>query len=169
MSAITQPLRDEHRQLLVRLEALRETADAAGYAPSAAFAAMVEEALDFLSYHLLPHARAEEAFLYPAVARVLGAPRGTATMSRDHVEVERLARELRALRPAHPDDDLDVAKLRALRQVLYGLYAVVQLHFAKEEEVYLPLLDAGLGPEEAQVLFERMEATAASEKRAAPV
>ena len=46
---------------------------------------------------------------------------------------------------------------RELRRVLYGLYAVVKLHFAKEEEVYLPLLDRELTADEAQALFERME------------
>jgi len=30
--------------------------------------------------------------------------------------------------------------------VLYGLYAIVKLHFAKEEEVYLPILDQRLTP-----------------------
>ena len=38
---------------------------------------------------------------------------------------------------------------QALRRVLYGLYAVVTVHFAKEEEVYLPILDARLTREEA--------------------
>jgi hypothetical protein len=40
--------------------------------------------------------------------------------------------------------------------VLYGLYAVVKIHFAKEEEVYLPILDARLTADEAHQLFEAM-------------
>jgi hypothetical protein len=44
--------------------------------------------------------------------------------------------------------------------VLYGLYALVTLHFAKEEELYLPLLDARLSPEAARGMFEAMEEAA---------
>ena len=45
--------------------------------------------------------------------------------------------------------------------MLYGLYALVKVHFAKEEEVYLPMLDARLAPQEAQKMFRAMEAAAA--------
>ena len=52
----------------------------------------------------------------------------------------------------------------ALRRVLYGLYALVKVHFAKEEEVYLPLLDARLAEGEAHAMFEAMEAVAKEAK-----
>jgi hypothetical protein len=39
---------------------------------------------------------------------------------------------------------------------------VVALHFEKEEEIYLPILDASFRPEEADELFRRMEAAAGS-------
>jgi iron-sulfur cluster repair protein YtfE (RIC family) len=51
---------------------------------------------------------------------------------------------------------------RALQRALYGLYAVVRLHFAKEEEVYLPVLDAGLSPEDATEMFRAMHEAAKS-------
>jgi hypothetical protein len=41
----------------------------------------------------------------------------------------------------------------------------VSVHFAKEEEIYLPLLDAGLTPGEATGMFERLEAAAAAAHR----
>jgi hypothetical protein len=47
---------------------------------------------------------------------------------------------------------------------LYGLYALVKVHFAKEEEVYLPLLDARLTTGEAHAMFEAMEAAAKAAK-----
>jgi iron-sulfur cluster repair protein YtfE (RIC family) len=50
---------------------------------------------------------------------------------------------------------------RELRRILYGLYALVKLHFAKEEEIYLPLLDRRLSSEEGRDLFEAMEKEAA--------
>jgi iron-sulfur cluster repair protein YtfE (RIC family) len=48
--------------------------------------------------------------------------------------------------------------------VLYGLSAVIRVHFAKEEEIYLPILDAGLTPEEAHRMFEAMERAAQEAK-----
>lgn len=52
----------------------------------------------------------------------------------------------------------------ALRRILYGLYAIIKLHPAKEEEIYLPLLEARLYLEEADHLVEATESTAAEAK-----
>jgi hypothetical protein len=76
---------------------------------------------------------------------------------RDRVEVGRLAARLRGLRETLDAGELGPDEQRELRRLLYGLHAVVGLHFAKEEEVYLPLLDRELTAAEAQRLFERME------------
>jgi iron-sulfur cluster repair protein YtfE (RIC family) len=86
--------------------------------------------------------------------------RATATMSRDHVEVGRLKEELRLLRSKVSSGVTRESLLKSLRRVLYGLYALVKVHFAKEEEIYLPLLDAGLTPDDAQRMFEAMERAA---------
>jgi hypothetical protein len=48
---------------------------------------------------------------------------------------------------------------------LYGLYALVKVHFAKEEEIYLPLLDARLTAEEARQMFAALESAAAEAKQ----
>lgn len=85
----------------------------------------------FLADHLIPHAEVEERVLYPAIGRVLGAAEATATMSRDHVEIGRLARELREL--GKTADGLSEGRQATLRRVLYGLYTLVKVHFAKEE------------------------------------
>jgi hypothetical protein len=87
-------------------------------------------------------------------------------MSRDHVEIRRLTNELAALRTQITGGALSDDQARALRGLLYGFYAIVKLHFAKEEEVYLPLLDARLTPVEAQELFAAMERAAQAAKRA---
>jgi hypothetical protein len=42
------------------------------------------------------------------------------------------------------------------------------VHFAKEEEIYLPLLDNALSPAEAEAMFAAMEAAAAVAKAAHP-
>ena len=71
------------------------------------------------------------------------------------MEVVALTQELTRLRDSLTDAPT-ADQRRALQRALYGLYAVVRLHFAKEEEVYLPVLDAGLSPEEATVMFRAM-------------
>jgi len=160
MAIPTQPLRDEHQELLPHIHALRTAADGVGEDSAEAVRKNVDDAYEFLAHHLLPHAEAEEAALYPVVARVLGAPEATATMSRDHVEVGRLIEELGRLRERLGTGEADAATQRELRAVLYGLSALVKVHFAKEEEVYLPILDRSLTETEAQAMFQAMEAAA---------
>jgi iron-sulfur cluster repair protein YtfE (RIC family) len=89
MITLTQPLRDEHRELLPHIELLRTVADAIGEVPIVSLRQGVDEAYIFLTSHLLPHAQAEERALYPVVGRLMGAPEVTATMSRDHIEIAR--------------------------------------------------------------------------------
>ena len=95
--------------------------------------ALVGRVLDFLRNTLLPHAEWEEQVLYTAVGELLGDAKATATMSRDHVAIGRMVEAL-----AETDRE-DIARLQEL---LYGLHALITVHFEKEEEIYLPLLDA---------------------------
>ena len=166
MATVTQPLRDEHRELLPELEVLRTAGDAVGFAPAAEATKLVEEALAFLQRHLIPHAQAEEAALYPAVERLLGSPKATGTMRREHVEVGRLTEQLAGY--AGKIVGGDAKDLAQIRRLLYGLYAVVGVHFAEEEEVYLPILDEGLSADEANAMFAAMEAAAGVAKAAVP-
>jgi iron-sulfur cluster repair protein YtfE (RIC family) len=104
----------------------------------------------------------EDRVLYPVVARILGAPRATATMSRDHAAVTELARELAALRRELMVREVDTELLLALRRVLYGLYQLIEVHFSKEEEVFVPILEEGLTREEAERLVADMHDAARS-------
>ena len=141
MTTLTQSLRDEHKELLPHIELLRTVADAVGEVPIVSHRRSVNEAYAFLTHHLLPHAQAEERALYPVVGRLMGAPEATATMSRDHVEIGRLTEELGLLRSHLGDTSMSTEEEQTLRRVLYSLFALVRVHFAKEEEVYLPLLE----------------------------
>jgi iron-sulfur cluster repair protein YtfE (RIC family) len=160
MTTITQPLKEEHKELYPHIEDLKIAGLAVHGVLSPASLDKIDEALSFLTGHLLPHAHAEEAALYPAVQKVLGSPLATATMSRDHVEVERLTEELAQLRRQLTASEIGAGPANELKLLLYGLYTLVKVHFAKEEEVYLPLLDANLTAEEARDMFEAMEAAA---------
>lgn len=160
MTRLTQPLRDEHKELLPHLELLQTVADLVGDVPVALLRRSIDDAYAFLTHHLLPHAQAEERALYPVVGRLMSAPESTATMSRDHVEIGQLTAELGSLRSHLGGTSLGASEEKALRRVLYGLSALVRVHFAKEEEVYLPLLDARLTAEEADQMFAAMERAA---------
>lgn len=163
--SVTEPLREEHRGLLPSIELLRTAADAVGSAPPEELLARVRFAHEFLAGHLIVHATAEDEALYPVVDELLGAP-VTATMRRDHVEVARLTAELTELAGRLDVSGPSEADARELRRVLYGLYAVVRLHFAKEEEVYLPLLDERLDTRDAGMVFAGMEQAAEAARRA---
>jgi len=57
MARFTQPLRDEHKDLLPHLERLRTVADAIGDVPVVSLRQSVDDAYAFLTHHLLPHAQ----------------------------------------------------------------------------------------------------------------
>jgi iron-sulfur cluster repair protein YtfE (RIC family) len=161
MKTITEPLRDEHKELLPHIESLRiagESIHAHLFSPF--IREEVEKAYKFLTDELIPHAKAEDRALYPVVQKVMGAKEATATMSRDHVEVDRLTGELGDLLLKVDGTAITDEQTHAMRRILFGLYALVKVHFAKEEEVYLPLLDARLTEQEAAAMFESMERAA---------
>ncbi len=164
MYTITEPLREEHKELLPKIERIRRVADAVGLVPLETLRERVEEVHAFLARELLPHAKAEDAELYPVVARLMGAPEATATMRHDHVEVAGLVDELEAIEPELRAPSLPLGVEHALRRILYGLYTLVKVHFVEEEEIYLPLLEDRLGEDEAETMFAAMEAAAAREK-----
>jgi len=152
-----QPLRDEHAELAPHIDALRTAADAVSNVAPAELMVLVDGSYELLAHHLIPHAAAEEAALYPAVQRVVGAVEATATMARDHVEVHALTDELAGYRKQLAlTSALDDQLANGLRRVLYGLYHLVKVHFAKEEEVYLPILEERLSPDEATAMFNAM-------------
>lgn len=157
MRSVARTLREEHHELVPHIAFLRSTADLVGRASAEAVREDVDVVLGFLSHRLIPHAELEDRILYPAVAGLLGSPDATRTMSRDHVEVGRLTDDLRSARHRVVGAEIAPADACELRRLLYGLHALVSLHFAKEEEIYLPLIAARLAPEEAGALAEAME------------
>ena len=164
MATLPQRVRDEHRELRVRIEVLRTLADSIGSADAESIREGVGQAYAFLIHQLIPHAQAEEQVFYPTVGRLLRALEATQTMSRDHLEVIRLTEELEALRLHVFYTPVSEADERALRRVLYGLYAIIKLHLAKEEEIYLPILEARLAASEVGGLVQAMEGTAMEAK-----
>ncbi|GAA3223627.1 hypothetical protein GCM10017691_10770 [Pseudonocardia petroleophila] len=143
----------EHGTLSAALPLLRAAASRLVTDPGPDALHAVRRAHAVLVAEILPHERAEETELYPALAAPLG-PEATAPMSRAHAEIERLAARHGthlalagdAARPdgarpdgARPDGVLPYDRLEDVLAILYGLHTVLRLHFAQEEQNYFTL------------------------------
>jgi heavy metal translocating P-type ATPase len=130
----------EHDDLREVVEAVRDAADHLTDTADPAALDIVRRVDRLLNERLLPHELAEEHQLYPALAPALGGPEATATMSRAHCEIHRLARRIAThLQLADAQGGLRPEQLDDLRACLYGLHSVLRLHFIQEEESYFSL------------------------------
>lgn len=128
----------EHDQLQAARASVRQAADALSRGPSPSADAAVRRAFDLLVQDILPHEHAEDSQLYPALADYLRDPEAMVTMSREHTEIDRLTDRIRR----HLDDSphgIRADQIDDLRATLYGLDAVLTLHFAQEDEALFTL------------------------------
>lgn len=128
----TEEFRLHHKHLFEHVDHLRAAAREVPHLSPQERTLLKTRILDFLEGELGPHAAAEERRLYPEVGRLLGHHEATATMSYDHLAIRGRTREL-AETPVEATD--------RLQELLYGLFALIETHFRKEEEVYLPFLE----------------------------
>jgi len=163
MHTLTEPLRHEQRQFSNPIETIQETAAAVDDVSVPELRDRIDAIYAFLDEQFLAHASAEERAVDPLIERVMAVPRATETMVREHVEVTRLAQKLLALRDRLVYAYFGPDELRALRETLYDLHAILEVHLSKEEAIYLPPLDARISAAEA---IEMVEAIHAAEKRA---
>ncbi len=157
MEKATSALYEQHRTLQPKVDQLAMLADVIGEAPARPLRAGLDEVYGFLSGDLKAHGQAEREVLYPMVARMMGAPDAVATMARDHEEVDKMVQRLGAARAAVDGNQVSETSAKELRKLLYGLYAVLSVHLIKEEELYFPMLDRLLTPEEATRLMRDLE------------
>ena len=145
--ALVARFRSEHRVMRPELDHLRGVADEIGVVPDAQALRDVRVIQRFLATDLIPHEQAEDRALYPVIGRALGGTDPTGSMSRAHVEIahlsSRLDRVLEDVDPLAPD----VEELAEIRRLLYGLHAILRLHFAQEDEGMFSLSrDEGSSP-----------------------
>lgn len=133
MTRPTEPFRQEHAELMQHIE---HVAQAAREMPELSIEerdALRRRITGFLRGSLVPHARAEEEILYPEWAKLVGFADAAVPMVHDH---EAIVARLEQLEAA------DAADVDALQELLYGLHALITVHFRKEEDLQLPVFDA---------------------------
>ena len=143
--------RDEHREFIPWLARIRTVADRLeSYSPVEARDEL-QQIRWFLTERLPQHEEEEEAAVYPVVSRLMGGEDPMGTMARAHLEIDHLSRVFVHLVDDVPPEGPAPEDLVDLRRVLYGLHAILRLHFAQEEEAYSWLASEVLESEEAPV------------------
>jgi iron-sulfur cluster repair protein YtfE (RIC family) len=135
-SHVGERFRAEHREFAPELARIRAVADRLDQLAPAPLREELERIRWFLLERLPRHEQEEEAAVYPVVAKLIGGEDPMGSMERAHMEIEHLARVFGHLLADLPDDGPDAEDLVDLRRVLYGLHAILRLHFAQEEEAY---------------------------------
>ncbi len=149
-SELTRRFHAEHATIRAFLERLRRTADGLGVVPPRQSLAEVTALWHEMVDEVLPHEVAENEVLYPVLARALGGQDPTGPMSRAHVEISHLARQIGDLLGDLGGSPPDATDLAELRRLCYGLYAVLALHTEQEEESYLSLGEEAGSGEDAE-------------------
>ncbi|HZC06267.1 MAG TPA: DUF2249 domain-containing protein [Ktedonobacterales bacterium] len=154
---LTAAIRAHHSSLAATLDGY--TADVErGVADldTASLSTLLDGVTSFLSGELLPHAQGEERTLYPALDPIIrdrGKP--TATMSIDHEYIGEHARRIteiaQALRSSNASDRASLSQ--RLQRELIQLQGLFSVHLAKEERVYLPLIEEAVNAGDQQALL----------------
>lgn len=142
MTTLSDHIREEHTHIRPHVDALLTTAHSVGEVPREILVEMVREDLAFLMNELVPHAEQEDLAIYQAVENAVGAKGSTSSMKREHVGIKKYIEDLSQIQGTLiSHHEITDSTVRELRQVLYGLHAILSLHLTVEEEVFVPLLD----------------------------
>jgi len=134
-------LRSEHRELAPSIARIRALADGLGSLPPVKALDELRQTRIFLTETLIPHEEGEDREVFPLLANALGNDDATAALHRTHTEIFHLIRFMDRLVAEVPEEGPGPEDLTDLRRVLYGLDAILRLHMAQEEELYLALGD----------------------------
>lgn len=129
-------LRQDHERMEVELDRLREIADALDDSRGVAAVALISEANDIITRHIVQHERDDEANVYPGLAKYLSERPGLGAMGRAHREIIHLARLLGQLSGGLTAEDADRYLIRDAQRVIESVEALVRLHNAQEEDIY---------------------------------
>lgn len=150
-------MRAHHRTLAQTLDSYVADVEAGiSGLDTASLAGTLDGLTSFLANDLIPHARGEETSLYPtldSIIRERGRP--TATMSVDHEFIGNYVRQINetARRLPLADERARAVLTRQLERQVIQLQGLFAVHLAKEERVYLPLVEQALSAEQQEVLL----------------
>ena len=134
--SLAQGLASTHRALRPYVGEIAELAGRLESLPAVEARAQLERTREMLEKELLPHEREEEQTAYPLLGQMLKEEDPTGPLIQTHHEIHRLARLFGRLVAQLPAEGPRSEDIRDLRRVLYGLHAILSLHFAQEEELY---------------------------------
>lgn len=126
----------EHKEFHPEIQRIRSAADRLGQMTPEETRQELEAVRHFILVRLPEHEEEEEAVVYPVVAEAMGGEDPLSSMHRAHLEISHLGRIYQQLIDELPEDGPSPDDLMDLRRLLYGLYAILRLHFAQEEEAY---------------------------------
>lgn len=135
-SRLAKELATAHRTLRPRISELASLAARLDSLAPQEARRQLEDLRQMLENELLPHEREEQATAYPLVAQLLPEEDPTGPLIQTHHEIRRLSRLFARLVMQLPPEGPQKEDLRDLRRILYGLHAILTLHFAQEEELY---------------------------------
>lgn len=134
-------LHNEHRDLGPSLARIRPLADGLGSMPAVQANEELRWMRTFLVDDLVPHEVLEDREVFPLLAAAVGNDDVTAALHRTHTEIFHLVRFIDRLVHELPEAGPGPEDMTDLRRVLYGLDAILRLHMAQEEELYVSLGD----------------------------
>ncbi len=148
MARPTEDIREHHKMLEERLhgfwhniESLQKFRDQDR--------GLLDELMTFLKEELLPHAEGEEKHLYGKVAELMRNPLFTKTMEMDHQFIKQYITELETVIKNVHKESADVT-IKRIQMTASKLQGIIDSHFQKENEVYLPILDEKLSKEQVE-------------------
>jgi len=136
---LSDQLRIEHQRLIPQLDRLRDVADALDNQSPGDGLRSLREVEQFLEEEIVPHEANDETEIYPRMTEILPGDDPMATMSRAHREIFHLVDLFQRQVADLPAGGPEPADITDLRRTLYGLHAILRLHFDQEEELYASL------------------------------
>ncbi|HDR2863985.1 TPA: heavy metal translocating P-type ATPase [Enterobacter asburiae] len=129
-------LRNEHQMLQPLLQRLTEVATQLPLASPEERRTLMKTLHEQLTQDILAHEQQDEQGLYPTMTLMLAGDDPLAAMSRSHQEIYLLVRKLGQLSNLLQNTDGSSGTVQDIQQCLYGLEAILRLHFAQEEELF---------------------------------
>lgn len=139
-----QSLQQTHIELRPVLDTIRQLADHLAVPQKSAtgqanITPLLQQLAELLQQKLIPHEQTDERELHPDLARKMTGHDPLATLSRTHSEILQLTDQFNHQLQLLNDNQPDNQQRQNLVRILYSLSAILELHFAQENELYAML------------------------------